>query len=134
MTSPHFTSRRQFLGETGGMVLGSIAGSIPASMPFVSVAADEPKRIQSADDLVKNPPKDPLIENVQLDRVRSGYDKKLCWVHPRAGAIPGKTPTVVMTMQELLLSGSDVFGPLNEMRTSDLGKTWTGPAPHKNFD
>ena len=26
--------------------------------------------------------------------------------------------------------GSDVFGPLNEMRTDDLGKTWSGPVEH----
>ena len=42
-------------------------------------------------------------------------------------------PTVVMTMQELLLAGSDVFGPLHEMRTTDLGKTCTGPDPHRNL-
>jgi len=75
----------------------------------------------------------PLIERVQLDRIRSGYDKKHCWVHPRAGCIPGATPTVVMTMQTLWLAGSDIFGPLNEMRTDDLGKTWSGPKEHANL-
>ncbi len=35
-----------------------------------------------------------------------------------------------MTMQELLLSGSDVFGPLHEMRSSDLGGKWIGPVKH----
>ncbi|MBI5685302.1 MAG: exo-alpha-sialidase [Verrucomicrobia bacterium] len=68
--------------------------------------------------------------DVQLDTVRSGFDKKTCWVHPRAGAIPGKTPKVVLTMQKLLLTGSDVFFALNEMRTDDLGKTWRGPTEH----
>jgi hypothetical protein len=33
---------------------------------------------------------------------------------------------VVLTMQKLLLTGSDVFFALNEMRTDDLGKTWRG--------
>jgi hypothetical protein len=67
---------------------------------------------------------------IQLDTIRSGFDRQTCWVHPRAGAIPGKTPSVVMTMQKLLLSGSDIFYQLNEMRTDDLGKTWSGPTAH----
>jgi len=33
-------------------------------------------------------------------------------------------------MQKLLLTGSDVFFALNEMRTDDLGKTWRGPTEH----
>lgn len=67
---------------------------------------------------------------VQLDTIRTGFDKKTCWVHARAGAIPGDPPHVVLTMQKLLLSGSDVFFALCEMRTDDLGKTWTGPIEH----
>ncbi|MGB0582110.1 MAG: sialate O-acetylesterase [Limisphaerales bacterium] len=60
-----------------------------------------------------------------------GFDKTFCWVHARAGAIPAKVigaenPLVVMTMQKLKLSGSDVFYALNNMHTSDLGKTWSG--------
>jgi len=70
---------------------------------------------------------------VQLDTIRSGFDKKTCWVHPRAGTIPGDTPVVVMTMQKLLLSGSDVFYALNEMRTDDLGQTWAGPVEHESL-
>jgi hypothetical protein len=67
---------------------------------------------------------------IQLDVVSRGYDGKTCWVHPRAGTIPGENPIVVLTMQKLLLTGSDVFFALNEMRTDDLGKTWTGPTEH----
>lgn len=67
---------------------------------------------------------------IQLDTIHRGYDGKTCWVHPRAGTIPGETPSVVLTMQKLLLSGSDVFFALNEMRTDDLGKTWSPPAEH----
>lgn len=66
----------------------------------------------------------------QLDTIRSGFDKKFCWVHPRAGVIPGATPSVVLTMQKLMLTGSDVFYALNDMRTDDLGKTWSGPTEH----
>ena len=67
---------------------------------------------------------------IKLETIHSGFDGKMCWVHARAGAIPGTPPSVVLTMQKLLLSGSDVFYALNEMRTDDLGKTWTGPVQH----
>jgi len=68
--------------------------------------------------------------DLKLDAIHKGFDGKFCWVHARAGAIPGRTPSVVLTMQKLLLSGSDVFYELNEMRTDDLGKRWIGPTPH----
>jgi len=68
--------------------------------------------------------------DIQLDTISSGYDGKTCWVHPRAGTIPGKRPLVVLTMQKLLLSGSDVFYALNTMRTDDLGATWSGPTEY----
>ncbi len=68
--------------------------------------------------------------HIQLDMLSRGYDGKTCWVHPRAGTIPGPAPSVVLTMQKLLLTGSDVFFALNEMRTDDLGKTWRGPTEH----
>jgi len=67
---------------------------------------------------------------IRLDRVRKGYDGRYCWVHARAGAIPGEPPKVVLTMQKLLLTGSDVFYALNEMRTDDMGRTWRGPKEH----
>jgi hypothetical protein len=72
---------------------------------------------------------------LHLDRVRSGYDGQTCWVHARSGAIPGSAisgslPAVVLTMQKLLLTGSDVFYALNEMRTDDMGRTWRGPIEH----
>ena len=47
---------------------------------------------------------------VQLETLSTGFDGKTCWVHARAGAIPGPTPSVVLTMQKLLLTGSDIFG------------------------
>jgi hypothetical protein len=67
---------------------------------------------------------------IKLERISQGYDGQTCWVHPRAGTIPGAQPIVVLTMQKLLLTGSDVFFALNEMRTDDLGRTWTGPTEH----
>ena len=67
---------------------------------------------------------------LQLETVTRGYDGKTCWVHPRAGAIPGPTPQVVMTLQKLLLTGSDVFYALNHVSSSDFGQTWTKPVEH----
>ncbi|MCG8652238.1 MAG: glycoside hydrolase [Pirellulales bacterium] len=65
-----------------------------------------------------------------------GFDGKMCWVHARAGVIPATgadEPAVVMTLQKLQLSGSDVFYALNEMRTSDGGKSWSKPIEHDSF-
>ena len=65
-----------------------------------------------------------------------GFVGKMCWVHARAGTIPkaGKQePTVVMTLQKLLLSGSDVFYALNEMRSTDGGNTWSQPVEQSSF-
>src|SRR5262249_23533184 len=45
---------------------------------------------------------------------------------PREGGVP----RVVVTMSPLLLTGSDVYYELHEMRTDDLGKTWAGPIKH----
>ncbi|MDF1756559.1 MAG: sialidase family protein [Verrucomicrobiales bacterium] len=74
---------------------------------------------------------------IELTTARQGFEGEMCWVHARAGAIPpndpSKDPLVVMTLQKLQLSGSDVFYALNEMRTPDLGKTWTSPQQHENF-
>lgn len=67
---------------------------------------------------------------LQLDTVTRGYDGKMCWVHPRAGAIPGSPPSIVLTMQRLLLSGSDVFYALNDLRTDDLGASWSELREH----
>lgn len=75
---------------------------------------------------------------IQLDTITKGFDGKTCWVQCRAGTIPprgagaNRDPMVVMTMQKLLLSGSDIFFELTEMRTDDMGKTWSGPTPHKD--
>ena len=66
---------------------------------------------------------------IELQTILSGYDRKTCWVHARPGAIAGDPPAVVVTMQKLRLSGSDVFYEINDLRTDDGGKTWIGPTP-----
>lgn len=76
----------------------------------------------------------PRLEySIQLEVAGKGFDKETCWVHARAGIIPGnngRAPEVVMTMQKLLLSGSDVFYALNELRSDNLGAEWVGPVEH----
>ena len=73
----------------------------------------------------------------ELITAHTGFDGETCWVHARAGAIPprktGESPTVVLTMQKLLLSGSDVFYPIHSMHTRDLGRTWSVPADQSAF-
>lgn len=83
----------------------------------------------------------PLTYTIDLTVVREGFDGESCWVHPRAGAIPpgalgneqGTNPLVMLTMQKLRLSGSDVFYALNELHTSDFSKTWSAPAEQQDF-
>ena len=77
---------------------------------------------------------------VELVAARNGFDGTSCWVHARAGTIPagepgnpGRSPLVVMTMQKLLLSGSDVFYALNGLRSGDGGASWTEPVEQKAF-
>ncbi len=76
------------------------------------------------------PPPVGLPYQVKLTTLTKGYDGKTCWVHPRAGAIPGPMPSVVLTMQKLLLTGSDLFDALNDVRTDDLGETWSPIKEH----
>ena len=68
---------------------------------------------------------------LSLDSPTRLFDGKTCWSHPRAGIILGTgnngLPQVVMTMNTLDLSGSDVFKGMYGMKTTDLGKTWTQP-------
>lgn len=75
----------------------------------------------------------PIVDyTIQLEVIREGFDGVQCWVHPRAGIVPTPTgaPAIVMMLQQLWLKGSDVFGPLHELRTDDFGRTWRGPVEH----
>ena len=94
----------------------SLAKSLPAGLALLLVAGTATAATPTVVDYT-----------VQLDVIRSGYDGVHCWVYPRAGIVPqpGRPPAVVMTLQNLWLKGSDVFGPLNDLRTDDLGLTWS---------
>src|SRR3954462_2336590 len=71
---------------------------------------------------------------IEVQPLVGGYDGKQCWVQARAGAIPrgeGKAPLIIVTMQKLLVTGSDVYSALSDIRSSDLGQTWTAPRLHE---
>lgn len=71
--------------------------------------------------------------DVHLEVVQSEYDGEQCWVHARAGVIPDELPVVVLTMQRLQLSGSDIFYGLNVMRKAGLDAAWEGPVEQPVF-
>lgn len=87
--------------------------------------------------IIDNPKLPFTVERTVASR---GFDGKFCWVHARAGTVPPRSagndssnPLVVMTLQRLKLSGSDVFYALNETRTDNLAKSWTKPVRHETF-
>ncbi|UUO07242.1 glycoside hydrolase [Blastopirellula sp. J2-11] len=69
--------------------------------------------------------------DLTLDAPTKLYDGEKCWCHPRAGIVPsaGKAdqPRIVMTMNTIHVSGSDVFKAMFSLSTDDLGKHWTKP-------
>jgi hypothetical protein len=66
------------------------------------------------------------LEKVTVLRGRDGRGPT--WFHPRACVVPGRAgapDTVFMTLQTI--AGSDYFGPLHWMTSTDTGRTWTAP-------
>lgn len=116
---PNASDRTHFSREGARMMARLVAEGLQREVP----------ELRSALQLVPPPPPG-LPFDVKLTAVTHGYDGKTCWVHPRAGALPGATPSVVLTMQKLLLTGSDVFYALNETRSDDLGQTWSEIIEH----
>ncbi|MDD3766417.1 MAG: hypothetical protein PHF89_04395 [Eubacteriales bacterium] len=72
-----------------------------------------------------------MIKGIETAIIRSGFDKKHCYVHMRAGAFPDGL--IIITTQKLLLSGIDRFEPLETMTSFDYGATWTQPTAEKGF-
>ncbi len=64
---------------------------------------------------------------MRLEGIKIPLPPTNCWVHPKAGMIPGDSGLIVITMQQLLLSGSDVFSPIYEMHSVDGGNSWSEP-------
>lgn len=83
-----------------------------------------------------------LDYKIRLDTIRKGFDQDFpahdyCWVHPRAGVIPGEKPVVMVTMQKTHVKqaretavGDDVYYAVNELRSEDMGRSWLGPVEH----
>jgi len=71
----------------------------------------------------------PVKYAIERSVMTKGYDGKRCWVHARAGTIPpaseAENPRVVLTTQQLQITGSDVFYALHSAGSNDLGKTWS---------
>lgn len=67
-----------------------------------------------------------LIASVTREVVLRGRDGAgTNWFHPRACRLPDGR--IFMTLQPIL--GSDDFGPVHALTSSDLGRTWTTPQP-----
>jgi hypothetical protein len=78
------------------------------------------------------PAQSPLDYDIRVETIRRGYDGRTCWVHPRVGIIPGPQPIAVMTMLKLTVTGSDLYSPTWDMRSDDLGRTWSDPVEHRD--
>ncbi|MEQ1861989.1 MAG: exo-alpha-sialidase [Chthoniobacteraceae bacterium] len=97
------TSRRSFLATTA-----------------IGVAALPLARASGGADLIAS------IEKITVLRGRDGTGPT--WFHPRACMVPGVSgATAFMTLQHI--AGSDYFGPVHWMTSTDLGRTWTKPQP-----
>src|SRR5690349_16671656 len=105
-----YLSRRNLLQWAGASAAGTIASRLIGAEPAVASAGGS-------------------VGVKQIDRsiVIPGRGKGPIWFHPRATVIPGEKTTVFMTLQRFFHPASDVFGPVHEAQTTDMGKTWTEP-------
>lgn len=76
-------------------------------------------------------PDDEASFEIERHVVLEGYDGKSCWVHPRAGHIPGEHASVVMTMLRLDVKGSDLFSPTWDVWTDNQGMSWSEPKEYR---
>ncbi|MFI4910167.1 MAG: polysaccharide deacetylase family protein [Sedimentisphaeraceae bacterium JB056] len=63
--------------------------------------------------------------NVETTVISSGMEGDYCFVAPSMAKAPNGD--CLITVNKLLLTASDVFFDIHEMRSSDGGKTWTAP-------
>ena len=102
-------SRRRFTQ----LALGTTAANLVHSSTANAEMAADPISAISAETLFRN--------RTGAPDQRSGTT----WFHPRACRLPDGS--ALMTLQ--FIAGSDYFGPVHETHSSDLGKSWTDPAP-----
>ena len=82
---------------------------------------------------------DPRPASFSIERsvMTKGYDGTKCWVHARAGIIPAadgqSAPTIVITTQPLMITGSDVFYALNSSFSKNAGTSWSPLVPQETF-
>jgi hypothetical protein len=72
-----------------------------------------------------------LDYKTDLQVLSQGFDGRTEWFAPRVGIIP--PATAVLLMHKADLSGSDVFLGMYEMRSDDLGRTWSEPTAHASL-
>ncbi len=71
-----------------------------------------------------------LIASITKHTLRRNRDGRgTTWFHPRACMIPGAGGTSVALMTLQSIGGSDYFGPVHWTSSTDLGETWSEPAP-----
>jgi len=127
-------SRRGFLQSVGGTAAAAGSGFFSGA-PEVLWGATAPRGAQDE----PAPPGDMLDYRIELCTAREGFDRRTartCWAQSRAGVIlpgaagnPGGRPLAIITTQPLNLSGSDVYYGIHQMRSTDLGRTWSAPEP-----
>jgi len=75
---------------------------------------------------------------IRLDTVQKYWDGVYDWAQVWAGAIPGVgrdgLPAVIITTQKENNQSDDFYLGVNSLRSDDLGKTWTAPAPHSELE
>lgn len=101
--------------QSGGWLSQEFARFSPKDGPAREVAAE---------------PRDALVVSVTKSVLKRNRDgKATTWFHPRACVVPSQDgdSSVFMTLQEI--SGSDYFGPVHWVATSDGGDTWSEPEP-----
>jgi glycerophosphoryl diester phosphodiesterase len=113
-----------------------------------SITTDKPGLIRAGlDPQVENlQPAKRLPFTIENDVMLQGYDGKRCWVHARPGVIPAGAkseggnssspiqPTVVITTQQLNVTGSDVFHALHSTTSRDLGQSWSKLTAQPGFE
>lgn len=73
-------------------------------------------------------PVDGLVRSIERVILRNGRQGGTSWFHPRACMVPEQTGSrAVMTLQSI--GGSDYFGPVHVMESTDFGQTWSEPQP-----
>ena len=68
---------------------------------------------------------------IDINRIETDYNTERCYVHARGLILPGGRG--IITMQQLQLSGCDVFYGLEMMQTADGGKHFSAPVPCLNL-